>query len=418
VIDAGASGDAGTPPDAVVRPEAGPLPDAARPSSDLDGNTTWSEGPWLMPGDPPLRGEIASEGDLDYVRIAAEQGQYLAVRARREPSPEFGLGPTVVVVGPEMRALAVVSAQEGCAGDPDALEAVFRVPETGTYYLEIFAAGPGGTRGAVPWNVDVVDLATAPTTLLVDEGREATLSDAHRCVLGAFDGADDVDDVGVAVAPYRWLVAADPARHASTGGPSSLVLQVGDSVRARSEPGALGVVHDGTPGAVLRVTGPARAGGNDHYLLHVWPVGYRGPGVTGVEAGEPANDAFATAEPISIGLPDELGYAPWFALTLPAGDVDHFVLELADALRAGRTTADLVCTARELGSAVRDLELTSLAPDGTPLASSVERDAREINRARITLDARVSTRYVVRLRAGSYAPGIDGTLAACSVRTR
>ncbi|MFN9808974.1 MAG: hypothetical protein ACK6CU_04985, partial [Deltaproteobacteria bacterium] len=61
--------------------------------------------------------------------------------------------------------------------------------------------------------VEVIDLATSANTLLVEEGRPATVAAAHRCILGAFDAAEDIDEVSVVLEPYQYLWAADPLRH-------------------------------------------------------------------------------------------------------------------------------------------------------------------------------------------------------------
>ena len=65
-------------------------------------------------------------------------------------------------------------------------------------------------HGAQRWVVEVIDLATSANTLLVEEGRPATVAAAHRCILGAFDAAEDIDEVSVVLEPYQYLWAADP----------------------------------------------------------------------------------------------------------------------------------------------------------------------------------------------------------------
>jgi hypothetical protein len=285
-----ASPDAGAMdrPDAARR-EAGPLPDASRdrgdadepPDEDVDGNTTWDEGPMLRPGEPAVAGRVVSFGDRDYVRIPATRGQYLAILLKLPPScaGSFGEGctpPGAGVFDPERRPLADFIESSDCEGSfaeefADS-EALFRAPENGTYYVEL---GPNFVPPPHDWVVEVVDLATSANTLVVEESGASAITAAHRCVIGAFETADDVDELSFDAAAPRLVEVLPPGFHASTGSARSIEVRLGSAVLARSASDtSRRVWTDASPGAFLRVAPPISRGTNDHYLLRISPLSF------------------------------------------------------------------------------------------------------------------------------------------------
>jgi hypothetical protein len=329
---------------------------------------------------------------------------------------DFGASPGLSVVTPDMRYLVGINDYRGCAGDPDIPESVFRVATTGTYYVELSAGRvPPSLSGPQAWIVEVIDLATSASTLLVEEGRPATITRGHRCVLGAFETADDVDELTTDLDAYPYLQAADPARHGSTGTAAWLEVRLGATTLARSSTAgatvdALGVVVE-RAGATVRLGAPSTQGLNDHYLLRPATVGLYGPGIERAEAAEAANDTPAGAELVALSATDVGGYPPLLALSLPPGDVDHYAVDL-------ETSLEVECTSgRWLGTSPRDLEITVFDPGGATVVSA--RETRMTN-ARIVLElgrrGLLAGRYVVKVRATRHEPGIDGHLAACSFR--
>ena len=326
-IDGSAPLDASTidRPDAARR-EAGPLPDASRdrgdtdeaPREDLDGNTTWDEGPTLRPGEPPVTGRIDSSWDLDYLRIPATRGQYLAILLRPPPSCESpvlcGLPNATGVYDRERRFIVPFTESTDCDGrnfvEDVEIEAVFRVPESGTYYVELSSF----FLQENDWAVEVVDLATSENTLVVNEGEPAVLTAAHRCVVGAFETADDIDDVAFDAATPRLIEVLPPSFHGSTGSARSVELRRGSTVLARSaSETSRRVLAEASADATLYVAPPMSRGTDDQFLLRVSPLSlsidpfffYRFPfaEIRQREADDARNDEASGAELVRLGCP-------------------------------------------------------------------------------------------------------------------
>lgn len=394
------------------RREAGPLPDTSPVSDDVDGNVTWDDAIPTEIGGAPVTGEVSHDGDRDYVRFEASEGDYLAVVIRRSPTIFFPLSPYPTVLDPDMRAFASPNDNRGCSGEVVGSETIFRVARTGTHYIELSAGLlPPSSTGPQGWTVEVIDLRTVPTTLVVEEDGAAPITDAHRCVIGGFESPGDVDEVPIGLSPYQTLRASDPVRHGSTGGVRRAEVRVGSTVRARLDAAsvtvdAVNIAYDGAPGAVLRLEAPALAGPNDHYLLTTETLLRYGPGVRYEEADEAGNDTFAGAEPTGLWESDEGGYLPALALQLPPGDVDHFAVDVVGRI-------EVVCTAGRLGASPREVEVTLLDAGGAAITTARETRMTEPSFRRVLADGR----YVIRLSAARNEPGIDGHLVACSVGT-
>jgi hypothetical protein len=405
-VDDAAQQDGAIASDASTPRDAGPLPDANRTRDDNDGNTTFEEAISITIGGTAASGDLTGPDDYDYVRFEATAGQWIAVIQPRNDNSNPWASAWPVLLGPDMRPLAEANDARGCSGIEDlSRELVTRVRESGTYYVEL-NSGPVGHNGeTLPWNVRVVDLSSSSASLVVEEGIDAQVTEAHRCVLGAFETADDVDALALNVPAYRTLFIEDPSRHGSTGTVSMLELRDGsDTLMGRSSSGLL---LDDVPGSSVRLLGPVTSGSNDHYVLLVaGPFYYRH--TYWAESAESTNDSFATPELLPTPPPpDESGYLAPFILHVGPDDVDHIAIDVT-------TTSQLTieCIARGLGTSVRDLEVRLLDDNGATVALGRESG---MNPARISRNLEAG-RHILRFSAPRHAPELSGTGAACTVQ--
>jgi hypothetical protein len=305
-----------------------------------------------------------------------------------------------------MHTLAEASDVNGCAGVPEAtLELVIRAAHTGTYYVEVYDPNGGLLGMDLPWELRVVDLATSSASAIVEEGVPApTITDAHRCVLGAFEELGDEDRIPLALPPYRVVFPYTQARHGSTGTASLMELLDGSGARIASHPTSLLIDDVGSP--ALRVLGPAVRGANDHYLLTPRSPSLHGPHVFHVEAADASNGSPATPEVLGVPPPEPEGYPTYFVAHLPPGDVDHFAVDVSDGgwLQVG-------CQARGVGSSLEGLTVTLLDDTETELARGREVGALGASVGRDLAPGR----YVLRLDATGRVADLAGTATVCGI---
>ena len=157
--------------------------------------------------------------------------------------------------------------------------------------------------------------------------------------------------------------------------------------------------------AALR--GRGSIGDNDHAIVLVRPLTFRGPDAFFVEAEEARNDVFEMAEAMPrVPAPDAEGRPAPFVTRLPEGDVDHFSFEVS-----GPASLELFCNAGEvIGSGVDDLARSLLDEDG------VERQRAVARMSGLTISTtREAGRHTLRMSAAGRSPEVRSDLVLCQV---
>lgn len=382
VIDLGAPRDLGTPDTGT--PDAGPA----------DNNDTFETAVAITADatDDPT-GEIAPAADKDFYSFEGTAGTWMGISTTANPDDDDTLVDTVITLYDSTRTQIAENDDAFPRLSTDS-ELLFRVPATGTYYIEVrdfsdWHADPEvESHPGEPYSLSLFTIDTAGTVVAEDAetGNDAASATAAKfgtsgtsgAIVGTFADASDVDVFSVQItdtASHIFGVQLMPGGDTGNGSSSSVAPMwitdsAGETVISRFATVGLSEFQPSlAPGSyLLWLQHPATAAGaNDFYVIKHY-IGTENDPEAELDAG--TNDTIATAEPLVLMARTDVPTTrnAFIISQLSAvSDVDvySFVVEAGEQ-------AGISCGAETSGSGVRGLHIELQRADGSVVAMADE----------------------------------------------
>jgi hypothetical protein len=337
-------------------------------------------------------GVIAPAEDKDYYSFEGTAGTWMGISTTANPDDDDMLVDTVITLYDSARTQIAENDDRQPRGDTDS-EIIFRVPATGTYYIEVqdfsdwegvdaAESHPGENYSLSLFTIDVAGAVVAEDAETGNDAASATAAkfgtNMSGLIVGTFASAADVDVFSVEVTGTErrnfgvQLMAIGDTGNGSTSGiaPIWMTDAAGTAIVARvADATTLEIGPSLPPGSyLLWLQHPATAAGsNDFYVIKHYLVEENAPEAETVAG---TNDTIATAEPLTLEPRTDMPTTRnAFILTqlTDTTDVDMFSFVVDAGEQVG-----IACGAETSGSGVRGLHIELQSATGTVIAMDDE----------------------------------------------
>jgi hypothetical protein len=397
-----------------------------------DGNNTFASADAIeVDAEDPTAGVIATDGDLDFYTFEGTADQWISINTDANPDDDPEMIDTVITLyDGDMNQIAENDDAVPRASTDS--EIVIRLPETGTYYIEVqefstWAGEPDESGSDFTYDLTVGTL-TAGGALNVDGEAGDTVAEAQDLtfqtagmgqiafVLGDFNDATDVDVYAITIGAGEQrnlsvnLMPVGEDGYGSTVTPERMWVtdMAGTVVIGQLSPaGEFFSLEPSLPEGDynLFIEHGGTAGANDFYVLKTFLTGdnpLEDP-LTDV-----TNGVQATADDLTFAA-TAAGRSGFILADLNDGDTDHFNTVMTNA----GEEISVVCGSQTLGSGVTGLSVAVLNPDGSVLAM----DSETATHAPLIEDRATTagTIYTIRLTKTGQSPTVTGDWVRCGV---
>jgi len=419
--------------DIVIVPDAAEGPDAD--PSGGDGNDDFGDAQALTLDGAGTAGRIQAPLDHDFFKVDLTAGTWIQIVTEANAMDSLDEVDTVITMY-DASMTQVAENDDAVPRINTDSEVIFRIPTTGTYYIEVLeytewdvGNDPPEGEDTILFDYVVIARTVDPNAVGVLEDPEtgdnlASATDAKfdmgaGVIVGDFNDNTDVDvfrlAVGATMGPLTLssAVAPDGADgYGSTTSPGnvSVTNEAGTQILARIDAttGAFQVSPPINPSTnyLVWIEHPGGATGANDFYVYKFFLGQGNP--PEAETGMGQNDTTLTAE-----LLTDNGAGSHFILSniQDGGDLDYFKFSAS----AGKTIS-VACAGQSAGSGVRGFTAQVRDQDDGVLATQLEPVGAGVNIQDV--NASYTGQYYLRLTKSGQDAEVTGKFARCGVHVQ